>query len=160
MQKIQPLVIDFNILQDYQGYFTVDHVFCCLGTTLKKAGSKSAFRRVDFEYVHVCAQLARAQRAKSFVWISSIGANAKSRNFYLRVKGELENAILTMPQLSNAAAVRPPLLMGNRNEYRPAEAWGIKLLETLSPIMKGPLAKYRPVHAQQVAHEMINLQLF
>ncbi|MFT6267744.1 MAG: hypothetical protein ACJAVV_000543 [Alphaproteobacteria bacterium] len=160
MQKIQPLVIDFNKLQDYQGYFTVDHVFCCLGTTLKKAGSKSAFRRVDFEYVHVCAQLARAQRAKSFVWISSLGANAKSSNFYLRVKGELENAILTMPQLPNAAAVRPPLLMGTRNEYRPGEAWGIKILEGISPFMKGPLAKYRPVPAQQVAHEMINLQLF
>lgn len=160
MQKIEPLVIDFNILQDYQGYFTVDHVYCCLGTTLKKAGSKSAFRRVDFEYIHVCAQLARAQRAKSFVWISSLGANAKSSNFYLRVKGELENAILTMPQLPNAAAVRPPLLKGERNEHRAGEAWGVKILEGISPLMKGPLAKYRPVHANQVAHEMINLQLF
>ncbi|OFA30144.1 epimerase [Glaciecola punicea] len=160
MLKIEPLVIDFTILQDYQGYFTVDHVYCCIGTTMKKAGSKSAFRKVDFEYVHVCAQLARAQRAKSFVWISSIGANAKSNNFYLRVKGELENAILTMPQLPNAAAVRPPLLMGNRSDHRPGEAWGIKILEGISPIMKGPLAKYRPVYAEQVANEMINLQLF
>lgn len=160
MRKLEPLVINFDQLQDYQGYFTVDHVYCCLGTTLEKAGSKAAFRRVDFEYVHVCAQLARAQRAKSFVWISSLGANAKSSNFYLRVKGELENAILTMPQLPNAAAVRPPLLMGVRKEYRPREAWGIKILEAITPIMKGPLAKYRPVHANQVAHEMINLQVF
>ena len=160
MQKLEPLVIDFEVLQDYQGYFTVDHVYCCLGTTLKKAGSKSAFRRVDFEYIHVCAQLARAQRAKSFVWISSLGANAKSRNFYLRVKGELENAILTMPQLPNAAAVRPPLLAGDRNEYRPAESWGLKVLERIAPLMRGPLAKYKPVHANQVASEMINLQLF
>lgn len=160
MHKIQPLVIDFNQLQDFQGYFTVDHVYCCLGTTIKKAGSESAFRRVDFEFVHVCAQLARAQRAKSFVWISSLGANANSRNFYLRVKGEVENAILTMPQLPNAAAVRPPLLMGVRKEERVGEAWGIKILQAISPIMKGPLAKYRPVHAQQVAGEMINLQLF
>lgn len=160
LNKIQALVIDFEHLQDYQGYFTVDHVYCCLGTTIKKAGSKSAFRRVDFEFVHVCAQLARAQRAKGFVWISSLGANAKSRSFYLRVKGELENAILTMPQLSYAAAVRPPLLMGNRKEERPAEDWGIKILQKMAPIMKGPLAKYRPVHAHQVAGEMINLQLF
>lgn len=160
MNKIQPLVIDFDELQDYQGYFTVDHVYCCLGTTIKKAGSKSAFRRVDFEFIHVCAQLARAQRAKGFVWISSLGANAKSSNFYLRVKGELENAILTMPQLQHAAAVRPPLLIGQRKEERPAEKWGIKILDAVSPIMRGPLAKYRPVHAQQVAREMINLQLF
>ena len=160
LQKIEPLVVDFSVLQDYQGYFTVDHVYCCLGTTMKQAGSKSAFRRVDFEYIHVCAQLARAQRAKSFVWISALGANAKSRNFYLRVKGELENAILTMPQLPNAAAVRPPLLIGERTEHRFAEALGIKVLEGIGPIMKGPLAKYKPVHANQVAHEMINLQVF
>lgn len=160
MNKIQPLVIDFDELQDYQGYFTVDHVYCCLGTTIKKAGSKSAFRRVDFEFIHVCAQLARAQRVKGFVWISSLGANAKSSSFYLRVKGELENAILTMPQLQHAAAVRPPLLMGQRKEERPAEEWGIRILATISPIMRGPMAKYRPVHAQQVAREMINLQLF
>lgn len=160
LNKLQPLVIDFDALQDYQGYFTVDHVYCCLGTTIKQAGSRAAFRRVDFEFVHVAAQLARAQRATSFVWISSLGANAKSKNFYLRVKGELENAILTMPQLANAAAVRPPLLKGVRNDVRHKEALGIKFLEAIKPIMKGPLAKYSPVHANQVANEMINLQIF
>lgn len=160
MNKIAPLVIDFDLLQDYQGYFTVDHVYCCLGTTMKKAQSQSAFRRVDFQFVHVAAQLARAQRAKSFVWISSLGANAKSNNFYLKVKGELENAILTMPQLSNAAAVRPPLLLGQRKEHRQAEAFGIKLLTALSPIMRGPLAKYKPVSAYHVAAQMIKLQVF
>jgi len=160
MKKIEPLVIDFDYLQDYQGYFTVDHVYCCLGTTLKKAGSKKAFRRVDFEFIHVCAQLARAQRAGSFVWISSINANAKSKNFYLRVKGELENAILTMPQLNNAAAVRPPLLDGKRSEHRAAESFAIKALNIFEPLMKGPLAKYRPVRPEQVEHEMILLQVF
>ncbi len=160
LQKIQPLVIDFDYLQDYQGYFTVDHVYFCLGTTLKKAGSKKAFRRVDFEFVHVAAQLARAQRAKSFVWISSLGANPKSKNFYLRVKGEVEQAILTMPQLAEAAAVRPPLLMGEREETRRGEVFGIKVLQAISPIMRGPLAKYKPVSAHQVASEMIKLQVF
>lgn len=160
MKKIQALVIDFDYLQDYQGYFTVDHVFCCLGTTLKKAGSKQAFRRVDFEFVHVAAQLARAQRAGSFVWISSLNANAKSKNFYLRVKGELENAILTMPQLNNAAAVRPPLLDGKRNEHRASESFALKVLNVFGPVMLGPLAKYRPVRPQQVANQMIKLQVF
>ena len=92
--KVQPIVVDFENLEDYQGYFGVQHIYVCLGTTIKKAGSKGAFRKVDFEYVHVAALLARAQRAVSFVWISSVGANAKSHNFYLRVKGELENAII------------------------------------------------------------------
>ncbi len=132
------------LLQDYQGYFSVNHVYCCLGTTLKKAGSKQAFRRVDFEYVHVAAQLTRAQRADSFVWISSVGADAKSSNFYLRVKGELENAIMRMPQLPHASAVRPSLLLGT------APIW--------QSIMKGPLKKYRPVHAVDVARNMMSLQ--
>lgn len=160
LNKIQALVIDFDNFQDYQGYFSVDHVYCCLGTTIKEAGSKKAFRYVDFELVHVAAQLARAQRVKSFVWISSLGANAKSGNFYLRVKGELENAILTMPHLGNAAAVRPSLLQGVRKNKRKAELWGIKVLNLLSPIMKGRLAKYKPVPAFQVAAQMINLQVF
>lgn len=159
-KKLEPLVIDFEQLQDYQGYFTVDHVYCCLGTTLKKAGSQSAFRRVDFEFVHVAAQLARAQRANGFVWISSVGADAKSHNFYLRVKGELENAILTMPQLNHAAAVRPSLLLGERADSRPAEEMGIVAGKLLAPLMLGPFKKYRPITAYRVAQQMIGLQHF
>lgn len=160
LNKIEPLVIDFDQLQDYQGYFSTDHIYCCLGTTLKAAGSRKAFRRVDFEFVHVSAQLARAQRAKSFVWISSLGADAKSRSFYLKVKGELENAIMQMPQLPNAAAVRPSILDADRKGERPAEQWGLRILKALSPIMLGPLKKYRPSQPFSVASEMIRLQQF
>ena len=156
-KKLKPVVIDFENLQDYQGYFSVDHVYCCLGTTLKKAGSKQAFRRVDFEYVHVAAQLTRAQRAQSFVWISSVGANAKSRNFYLRVKGELENAIMRMPQLPNASAVRPSLLIGARDESRFAEDIAQKTAPVWQALLKGPLKKYRPVHPVDVARNMMSL---
>jgi len=129
--KLNPIVIDFDALQDYQGYFSVSHVYCCLGTTMKIAGSKAAFRKVDFEYVHIAAQLTRAQRAESFVWISSVGADAKSANFYLRVKGELENALMRMPQLPNAAAVRPSLLLGERTESRPA----VDIMQALAPML-------------------------
>ena len=138
--KVQPIVVDFENLQDYQGYFGCDHIYLCLGTTIKKAGSKSAFRKVDFEYVHIAAQLAKSQRAGSFVWISSVGANAKSTNFYLRVKGELENAILNMSGLHNASAVRPSLF--------------------LSVLLVGGLSKYKPVQAADVAAQMIRLQVF
>lgn len=159
--KLQPVVIDFASLDDYQGYFSVDHVYCCLGTTLKQAGSRQAFRKVDFEYVHVAAQLARAQRAAGFVWISSVGANAKSRNFYLRVKGELENAIMRMPQLPNASAVRPGILLGQRpGDSRPAERVAGKVIHVLKPLMVGPLKKYRAVYPKQVALEMIRHQQF
>lgn len=158
--KLNPIVIDFDALQDYQGYFSVSHVYCCLGTTMKIAGSKAAFRKVDFEYVHIAAQLTRAQRAESFVWISSVGADAKSTNFYLRVKGELENALMRMPQLPNAAAVRPSLLLGERTESRPAEDIMQALAPMLGKLMVGPLKKYRPVTAAEVARKMITLQHF
>jgi len=158
--KLNPIVIDFDALQDYQGYFSVSHVYCCLGTTMKIAGSKAAFRKVDFEYVHIAAQLTRAQRAESFVWISSVGADAKSANFYLRVKGELENALMRMPQLPNAAAVRPSLLLGERTESRPAEDIMQALAPMLGKLMVGPLKKYRPVTAAEVARKMITLQHF
>jgi uncharacterized protein YbjT (DUF2867 family) len=158
--KVEPIVVDFENLEDYQGYFGCQHIYVCLGTTIKKAGSKSTFRKVDFEYVHVAAQLARAQRAGSFVWISSVGANAKSNNFYLRVKGELENAILGMSGLHNAAAVRPSLLLGKRDEIRPAEKFASILGPFLSPLLIGRLSKYKPVQAADVAAQMIRLQVF
>jgi uncharacterized protein YbjT (DUF2867 family) len=157
-KRLKPVVIDFDNLQDYQGYFGVDHVYCCLGTTLKQAGSKSAFRRVDFEYVHIAAQLTRAQRTGSFVWISSVGADAKSSNFYLRVKGELENAIMRMPQLPHAAAVRPSLLLGARSESRTLEDIAQKTAPAWKILMQGPLKKYRPVHAVDVARNMMTRQ--
>lgn len=158
--KLNPVVIDFDALQDYQGYFSVNHVYCCLGTTLKQAGSKAAFRRVDFEYVHVAAQLARAQRCDSFVWVSSVGADASSSNFYLRVKGELENAIMQMPQLPHAAAVRPSLLLGERQDNRSLESLGQKMAPLIGPLLRGRLKKYRPVSASEVAAKMVALQRF
>ena len=158
--KIQPIVVDFDNLQDYQGYFGSQHIYVCLGTTIKKAGNKGAFRKVDFEYVHVAAQLAKAQRAESFVWISSVGANAKSHNFYLRVKGELENAIFGMSGLHNASAVRPSLLLGERGEMRPAEKIATLLNPFFSPLLVGGLRKYKPVQASDVAAQMIRLQVF
>ena len=159
-EKVQPIVVDFENLEDYQGYFGVEHIYVCLGTTIKKAGNQSAFRKVDFEYVHIAAQLARAQRAVSFVWISSVGANAKSNNFYLRVKGELENAIINMSGLDNACAVRPSLLLGEREEMRPAEKLASMLSPWLSPMMLGGLSKYKPVQVTDVAAQMIRLQVF
>ena len=159
-QKLQVVVTDFDKLDDFQGYFSVDHAYVCLGTTIKQAGSKAAFRKVDFEYVHAAAQCARAQHCQSFVWISSIGANANSSNFYLRVKGELENAILPMLNLRKPAAVQPSLLLGEREESRPLERLGILLGKLVAPLMIGPLRKYRPVEADTVARNMMALQDF
>jgi uncharacterized protein YbjT (DUF2867 family) len=157
---LQPLVINFDELDEYQGYFSVDHVYVCLGTTIKKAKSRSAFRKVDFEYVHAAAQIAGLHHVKSFVWISSVGANAQSNSFYLKVKGELENAIFSMSSLEQAFAVRPSLLLGDREESRMAEKCGIAIAHIISPFLIGKLAKYKPISAGDVAKKMMSLQVF
>lgn len=159
-QKLQPVVIDFDNLDDYQGYFSVDHVYVCLGTTIKKAKSRHAFRKVDFEYVHAAAQISGLHNVRSFVWVSSVGANAQSSNFYLRVKGELEHAIFSLSEPSHSFAVRPSLLLGDRQESRIAERCGIALSKILSPLLIGALAKYKPIAAYDVAAKMISLQIF
>lgn len=115
-KKIHPLVIEFDNLQDYQGYFNVDHVYCCIGYHDHNNMPSSHFRRVNFEYIHVVAQLVRAQRVKSFVWVSRAQADAKSDYLPFKVAGELENAILSMPQLRNATAVKPGLVVGHNQD--------------------------------------------
>lgn len=158
--KLYPLVIDYEQMAEYEGYFKAEHIYVCLGTTLKQAKNKAAFRKVDFDYVHVAAQLARAQQSQSFVWISSVGANAKSTSFYLRVKGELENAIFALSGLNNPSAVRPSLLLGERSEKRCGEQLAITLSPVWSLFCVGTLAKYKPVKALDVASKMIAQQQF
>lgn len=158
--KHHPVVIDFENLQAYEGYFRVDHLYICLGTTLKSAGSKAGFRKVDFEYIHIAAQLARSQQVRSLVWISSVGANAKSASFYLRTKGELENAIFRIPGLKGACAVRPSLLLGKRDTCRPSERAAVWLMKILSPALLGRLRKFRPIAVTEVATRMMELQRF
>ena len=110
------------------------HVYSALGTTIKKAGSEAAFRRVDFDYPKMLA--AAAGKAK-FILVSSVGASKASGNFYLRVKGELEDAIAAMP-LEAALFFRPSILMGDREEKRRAEAVGVVVARALAFALVGP----------------------
>jgi uncharacterized protein YbjT (DUF2867 family) len=130
-------------------------VFCALGTTIAKAGSKEAFRKVDYEYPLRLAQTARRSGASSFVLVSSVGADASSRNFYLSVKGSLEQQLyaLGFPSLH---IFQPSFLMGHRPESRLGERVGIAIARPLAFLLAGPLRKYRPVDARDVAHAMVH----
>lgn len=156
----QEVITDFSRMQDYASYFQASHIYVCLGTTIKQAGSKAAFRAVDFDLVYQAAQLAAMQQALSFVWISSVGADARSRSFYLRTKGELEEAIFAMQGLKRPAQVRPSLLLGERREFRFFERLGTMFAPLYSHLLHGRLAKYRPIAAEEVAEQMIGLQYF
>jgi uncharacterized protein YbjT (DUF2867 family) len=127
-----------------------DAVVSCLGTTIKKAGSKEQFRSVDFEAVLQLAQFAKDSGAGQFLVISSLGANSASSTFYSRVKGEMEDALAALG-LTSVTVFRPSLLVGNRKEFRLGERIGEGVLALIRPMLNGPLLKYRSISASSVA---------
>ncbi|MEH7122419.1 oxidoreductase [Bacillus sp. JJ1773] len=152
--KLHEKVIDFEQLENTNVNLTGTDVFCTLGTTIKKAGTKEAFRLVDYHYPLTIGKMAKAQGAKQFLIVTSMGANPLSRTFYIRVKGELEESLreLCLPALH---IFRPSLLLGNREEFRLGERIMSSVSGILSPIFSGPLRKYSPVQAKSVANAML-----
>ena len=156
-EKLEQKIHSLDELTESDIQFAHD-VFCCLGTTIKKAGSKEQFEKVDFEYPMSIASLAKNQRVEHFIVISAMGASEKAIAYYSRVKGKLETALgeLDFPRLS---IIRPSLLTGNRKEFRFGEKVGEKVLKVLGPILVGGLKKYRSIEASQVATAMIAIAL-
>lgn len=152
--KVKEHELDFSRLEDFSELFSVDEVFCCLGTTIKKARSKEAFKEVDLELVRQIAELAKAGAVKTLIHISSLGADPNSSNFYLRVKGKAEAAVKSVG-LQWTYAMRPSMLLGKRNEKRFGEAIGKYLIEKLSFLLIGKLKKYRGVYDWEVAKAML-----
>ena len=153
--KLAQHEVDFDRLEDHAELFDVDVIICCLGTTIKKAGSQDQFRKVDLGYPMKAGELGRSRGVRAFILMSAIGASSSSTIFYNRVKGELEDALkdLDYPYLS---IYHPSLLLGDRKEQRTAEALGIKAMPLVNRLLIGPLDKYRGIEAQTVASAMVN----
>lgn len=154
--RVKQVIFDEDNIDKVAGEITGDHLFCCIGTTIKKAGSKEQFYKIDHTLVEKIAQVASINRVKSFIVISSIGANNNSRNFYLGTKGKMEESIKTF-NFENLSIVRPSMLMGMRKESRPLEEVGKVIAKFISPLMFGRIAKYKPIHSATVAKAMITL---
>ncbi|MES2683111.1 MAG: NAD(P)H-binding protein [Pseudomonadota bacterium] len=135
-----------------------DDVFCCLGTTQKKAGSRAAFERVDYHLVLELARAALAQGAQQFLVVSSVGAALKGASFYLRVKARMEQAVLDLGYQS-AHILRPSLLIAKRRESRRVEWLAQKLAPLVDPLLQGKLGIYRTARAEDVAAAMLTLAL-
>lgn len=150
-EKLTEYLIDFHDLPDLSVH--IDDVFCALGSTIKAAGSQAGFREVDFVYPLNVAQWAKQLGAQQFLMVSAMGASSTSRVFYNRVKGEAEQAIGTLG-LATTVFARPSLLMGERAEHRPLERLGVRLSPLLHLLLIGPLKKYRPIAARQVAQAL------
>ena len=133
----------------------VDDVFCCLGTTIRKAGSQAAFRRVDLEYVVNAATFAKRRGARQFLMVTAVGADARSRVFYSRAKGEAEGAVVKVG-IECVSIFRPSLILGPREESRMKERIAKSVTTALSFAMVGSLSKFRPIEATMIARAMIN----
>jgi uncharacterized protein YbjT (DUF2867 family) len=146
--------IEADILVDgpWLDALAVDDVFCCLGTTIKKAGSPEAFRAVDHDAVVRAAAAARQRGARQFLAVSALGADSASRVLYNRVKGEMEAAIDTLA-FPACQIFRPSLLLGPRAERRFGERLAARLARPLQPF----LGKYRPIHRDAVAAAMVRI---
>jgi uncharacterized protein YbjT (DUF2867 family) len=140
-------VVDFTGLDAHHSLFKVDDVICALGTTMKQAGSKARFREVDHGYALAMARLGVAAGASQYLLVSALGADATSRFFYNRVKGETERDIRALPYQS-VTIVRPSMLLGNRAEFRLGE----RIAQRLGFLMPGGL---KPIHASSVASALV-----
>lgn len=147
--KLDEHVLDLATMEQHAHLFAVDQILCALGTTIKQAGSQERFRTVDHDYPLTAARLGLAHGAHHSLVVSALGANARSRFFYNRVKGELEQDLraLAYPSLT---IVRPSLLLGDRTEHRLGEKIASKLGWLMPPRMK-------PIPAKDVARALVEL---
>lgn len=151
--RVTPHLIDFSRLPDPLP--TVDDVFIALGTTIKIAGSEAAFRRVDFDHVVATARAARAAGARRLAIVSALGADAHSRVFYNRVKGDMQAAV-TQLGYESVVFAQPSLLIGDRaalgQPTRRAEVW---ITRVLTPVMGLVPRGVRPIQAGAVARALL-----
>ena len=153
--KLIQQIVDFDELESLGQCPPVDDVFCCLGTTIRKAGTQDAFRKVDFDYPVKIAALTEHCGAAQFLLVSSLGADPHSCVFYSRVKGEVEEAIRKI-SYTTINIFRPSLLLGERTEHRTGEKAGTCIMSGLNHVLVGPLKKYRAIQARDVARAMLS----
>lgn len=149
--KLVQHMVDFSNINNWQGKLVGDELFCCIGTTLKKAGSKLLQTQIDLKIPTEVARFARQNDVKKCILVSSANANPKSSSFYLQLKGQLEQN-LTEQHWPQLIIVRPSLLSGKRNEFRLGEKLAIWLFAFLQfvPFIK----RYKPITGEQLAKKM------
>jgi uncharacterized protein YbjT (DUF2867 family) len=152
--KLANRIVVFARMAEQLKGLVVNDAFCCLGTTIAAAGSQEAFREADVDAVLLFARAARAAGATRFVVVSSVGASARSRKFYLRTKGEMEEAVSAVG-FQSLDILQPSLLLGPRKESRPLESLGRLLAPLINPLLTGPREALRAIPAETVARGMV-----
>jgi len=148
-------VVDYGKIAEMLQGTHADDAYCCLGSTLKKAGSKENQFIIDHDYIVNYANECYSSGVKRFAVVSSVGANSKSSNFYLNMKGRMEEELKKCP-FESLFILRPSLLLGKRNEFRFGEEVAKIFMKALNPFMSGKLKKYKGIEAYKVAQAMFN----
>lgn len=152
--RIDEHLIDLFELEKYQNQFTADVVFCCIGTTKAKTPNEETYRKIDYGIPVAAAGLAKKNGIPKFLVISALGANAHSRIFYNKTKGEMERDILK-ENIPETYIFQPSLIAGQRKEKRIFESLGKNLMKVVDHLLLGPLKKYRSIHPDTIATAMI-----
>lgn len=155
-EKLEQRILDLSAIEAHGDLPHADDVFCCLGTTIRQAGSPEAFRRVDHDFVLGLARAGLRIGAKQFLLVSAIGADPRARVFYSRVKGEVEADVRALPYRA-VQIFRPGLLLGKRTEFRFGERIAMYLAPVAQPLLMGPLRRYRSIRASDVARAMVRI---
>jgi uncharacterized protein YbjT (DUF2867 family) len=149
--KVEEIIFNFTDFSSLPS-LKADHVFSCMGTTIKKAGSQKAQQVIDRDYPIAIAMYAKRIGAEKLICVSSVGADIKSGNFYLRTKGEMEEGV--KKYFPSAVFVRPSFIFGDREERRPGEKMGIAIFKVINPVFIGGLSKYKGVSVEKLAKVM------
>lgn len=154
--KLTEVICNFERLEDVQDYFAVDDLYCCLGTTIKKAKTKEAMYKVDVEYPIAIARMAKEKGAKHFLIISSMNANSNSFLSYPKMKGQLEERLKRI-SFDSFSILRPSLLLGDRKEFRLGENLAIQVVQGLSRLSGRPPNSRMAIEARIVALAMYQI---
>ncbi len=149
-------VVDVENIESYSNMISGDDLFICIGTTLKKARSVKRIEEIDRDLPLKIAKTARKNGVKKIAVVCSIGANSRSRGYYMRIKGEMENGIREL-KFDRSVIARPSMLLGKRKEFRISDLFGQFFAGTLGFILIGPFRNLRGIHGRDVATSMISL---
>ncbi|MDP2225850.1 MAG: NAD(P)H-binding protein [Moraxellaceae bacterium] len=152
--KLERIETPFDQLEQALAGVQAEDAFCCLGTTIRQAGTKAEFHKVDYGYAYEFAHRMQQNGSQHFLLVSALGAHASSPVFYNRVKGLLEKDVAALG-FAGLSIFRPSFLVGDRAETRAGEAIGIRLSSLLTPLLRGPLRQIHPVKGADVAAAMV-----
>jgi uncharacterized protein YbjT (DUF2867 family) len=157
-EKLIEELVDFSCFQTFSFEGEYECAFCCLGTTLRKAGSKDNQFKIDHDYVLNFAQFAKEEGVHYFGVVSSLGAKTPSSNFYLDTKGKMENSLKAL-EFDSLTIIRPSFLLGERKEFRLMEKISTPIIRFLGLFFFGKMKKYKGVQAKSVAKKLIEATL-